>query len=38
MEGKQSPKSVVTRHYLGQDMKAFGNIVLKIENNLERLL
>jgi intergrase/recombinase len=32
------PKSVFTRHYLGQDMKAFGNVVLGIEDNLENSL
>jgi intergrase/recombinase len=32
------PKSVFTRHYLGQDMKAFGNTVLGIEENLEKTL
>ena len=32
------PKSVFCRHYLGQDMKAFGNVVLGIEDNLEKTL
>jgi hypothetical protein len=32
------PKSVFTRHYLGQDMKAFGTAVLEIEYNLEQTL
>jgi hypothetical protein len=32
------PKSVFCRHYLGQDMKAFSNIVLGIENTLEKTL
>jgi len=32
------PKSVFTRHYLGQDMKAFGTIVFEIEERLEQPL
>jgi hypothetical protein len=32
------PKSVFCRHYLGEDIKAFGNMVLLIENNLEKTL
>jgi hypothetical protein len=32
------PKSVFTRHHLGQDMKAFGNTVLGIEESLEKTL
>jgi hypothetical protein len=32
------PKSVFCRHYLGEDMKAFSNIVLRIENSIEKTL
>ena len=31
-------KTVFTRHYLGQDMKTFGTIVLGIEESLEKTL
>lgn len=32
------PKSVFCRHYLGEDIKAFGATVLRIEDNLEKTL
>ncbi len=32
------PKSVFCRHYLGEDIKAFGSLVLSIENKLEEVL
>jgi intergrase/recombinase len=32
------PKSVFTRHYLGQDMKVFGTTVLEITESLEKTL
>jgi intergrase/recombinase len=32
------PKSVFTRHYLGQDMRAFVTTVLEIEKSLEQTL
>jgi intergrase/recombinase len=32
------PKSVFNRHYLGEAIKAFGNTVLGIEENLEKTL
>lgn len=31
-------RNVFCRHYLGEDIKAFGKSVLAIENNLERTL
>ncbi len=32
------PKTVFCRHYLGQDVKAFGTSILEIEGKLEKTL